>query len=124
MEHCTQEHHEDGTVEGPTGRQVEGSGPLDLSRGKSEGLAFTFRTDGCIDQLKAVHQSYMDGYLSEEECWNIDRHLFCCRYCQNHFDALTSQMEESFPCEIHDAEDEETSDSTEDGFSEVSSAQC
>lgn len=106
MPHSTEQPHTGDDVGAHLARQAGRYGPDGLSRISGGQPAFGFRADGCIDQLKAVHQSYLSGSLTDEQCWQIDKHLLSCRRCENHWDALSSELEESFPRQVRDAEGE------------------
>ena len=78
-------------------------------------VVMTFRAGRCIDRLYAVHRSYLSGFLTDEQCWHIEEHLLSCRRCENHWDALSSEMEDSFPHELRDAEEAGVGDAETEG---------
>lgn len=90
-------------------------GPDGLSRATGGHPAFGFREDGCVRRLAAVHQSYLSGALMDEQCWQVDTHLLSCRRCENHWDALTGQLEDSFPRQVRSAEEEGVEDAETEG---------
>lgn len=45
--------------------------------------------------LKEMHGQYLGGVLSDREMNVADTHLLECRRCENHWDALTSKLEDS-----------------------------
>lgn len=56
-----------------------------------------FAADGCIGHLKAAFAYDMQGMLSKDEQKRIDWHLLGCRRCENHWEALLCELEDSFP---------------------------
>jgi len=67
---------------------------------------YGFREDGCIFGYKDMHEAYFDGELTDRECLVVDGHLLECRLCENTWDALTNEMEETFPRKVRDADGE------------------
>jgi hypothetical protein len=61
-----------------------------------------FLPDGCLKDVRSVHAAYVDGTLSDDACWAIEKHLLACRRCENSFDALFSSLEDAIPVETID----------------------
>lgn len=59
-----------------------------------------FRFDGCLNKLALWHQKYLDGVLDDEQMTAVDDHLFECLRCANHWEALSSEFEESLVVRI------------------------
>lgn len=67
-----------------------------IERKVNPSFGFFRSSDGCIDGLRHWHRKYLRGELPSDVCDKLDCHLLYCRRCLNTWEALTSELEESW----------------------------
>ncbi len=77
------------------------------SCGDANAVANCLENRTCPPRLADLHRAYVSGLLADELMLKIDRHLMACRRCENHWDALTSALEDGMPTETCEDDQED-----------------